>query len=94
MNEEFQGEKLAGSKNIISDDRLSLEFMKLDLASLKSTKAFIDAFISSGRKLHLLICNAGAHSHSEGGWTIKPCTGSTIYYYYISGTYVMVTTFS
>ncbi|KAK3098092.1 hypothetical protein FSP39_016031 [Pinctada imbricata] len=65
MNGEFQDEKAAGAKNIISDERLSLEFMKVDLSSLESTKAFIDAFKASGRKLHLLVCNAAIHSHTQ-----------------------------
>ncbi|XP_060082482.1 dehydrogenase/reductase SDR family member on chromosome X-like [Ylistrum balloti] len=65
MNEEFQEEKANLTQNIISDDRLSLEFGKLDLASLKSTMEFVENFKASGRKLHVLICNAGVMMSEE-----------------------------
>ncbi|XP_069135714.1 polyprenol dehydrogenase-like isoform X1 [Argopecten irradians] len=65
MNEEFQQEKEQGTQNIISDDRLRLEFAKLDLASLKSTMDFVEGFKASSRKLHVLICNAGVMMSDE-----------------------------
>ena len=38
---------------------IEVELMKLDLASLQSTKQFIEDFIQKNLPLHLLICNAG-----------------------------------
>ncbi|CAH1786515.1 unnamed protein product [Owenia fusiformis] len=38
---------------------LQLHYMHLDLASLKSTKRFIEEFKATGWPLHLLVCNAG-----------------------------------
>ena len=38
---------------------LNVEFMKLDLASLQSTKDFIESFKQKNLPLHVLICNAG-----------------------------------
>lgn len=66
MNAEFQEEKTTFADNIITDDTLSVEFMKLDLASLKSTMEFVEEFKTSGRKLHVLICNAGVMMADEG----------------------------
>ncbi len=40
-------------------DKLNVEFMSLDLASLSSTMEFINAFKAKGYPLHTLICNAG-----------------------------------
>lgn len=62
MNEEFRREKESGTANIIQDDALDVEFMKCDLASLKSTKAFIEAFKAKYKRLNVLICNAGVYS--------------------------------
>ena len=36
-----------------------MEFMKLDLGSLESTKNFIANFKQKNLPLHILICNAG-----------------------------------
>ncbi|XP_067674392.1 dehydrogenase/reductase SDR family member on chromosome X-like [Haliotis asinina] len=61
MNEEFNASKETGTlpEGISQTGSLGVEFMELDLASLKSTMAFIEAFKASGRKLHVLLCNAG-----------------------------------
>ncbi|XP_071113279.1 polyprenol dehydrogenase-like [Haliotis cracherodii] len=61
MNEDYEQIKAEGKleEGHINEDKLPVEFMKLDLASLKSTMDFIEAFKSSGRKLHVLLCNAG-----------------------------------
>lgn len=61
MNEEFSVSKEAGTlpEGTNQTGRLAVDCMKLDLASLKSTMAFIEAFKASGRKLHVLLCNAG-----------------------------------
>ncbi|KAL4232903.1 hypothetical protein ACF0H5_007590 [Mactra antiquata] len=40
-------------------DKLAVEFMPLNLISMQSTLDFVQSFKSSGRKLHILICNAG-----------------------------------
>ncbi|XP_064618406.1 WW domain-containing oxidoreductase-like isoform X2 [Liolophura sinensis] len=56
-----------------SDEReLQLEYMHLDLAILKSAMDFITSFKQAGRKLHILLCNAGIGSppwgHTEDGY--------------------------
>ena len=38
---------------------VNVDLMKLDLASLESTKNFIEDFKQKNLPLHLLICNAG-----------------------------------
>ncbi|XP_006823712.1 polyprenol dehydrogenase-like [Saccoglossus kowalevskii] len=40
-------------------DELNLEFMKLDLTSLKSTMDFVRNYKSRGYNLNVLVCNAG-----------------------------------
>jgi len=45
---------------------LNLEFMKLDLSSLESTKNFIDSFKQRNLPLHILICNAGIGLAQQG----------------------------
>ncbi|XP_060069588.1 dehydrogenase/reductase SDR family member on chromosome X-like [Ylistrum balloti] len=58
MNEEFT-EKQKKTPGIVDYERLNVEFMFLDCNSLKSVMNFVEAYKSSGRKLHKLICNAG-----------------------------------
>ena len=38
---------------------MNVELMRLDLASLESTKNFIENFKQKNLPLHMLICNAG-----------------------------------
>ncbi|XP_068698763.1 WW domain-containing oxidoreductase-like isoform X2 [Montipora foliosa] len=42
-----------------SSDQLLVEYMHLDLSSLKSTMDFVEAFKQTGHPLHVLVCNAG-----------------------------------
>lgn len=58
MIEDFATEKAKGTQGL-TDDTLALEFMELDLGSFKSVVQFCENFIKSGRKLHVLFCNAG-----------------------------------
>ncbi|XP_046560457.1 retinol dehydrogenase 14-like [Haliotis rubra] len=61
MNEDYEQIKADGKLEAghINEAKLPVEFMQLDLASLKSTMDFIEAFKASGRKLQVLLCNAG-----------------------------------
>ncbi|CAG2234641.1 RDH12 [Mytilus edulis] len=59
MKKEYQEEKQKGTNGIIQDGDIYVQFMKVDFASLQSTKEFIETFKSSGQKLHTLVCNAG-----------------------------------
>ncbi|KAH3748676.1 WW domain-containing oxidoreductase-like [Dreissena polymorpha] len=59
MNQEFQAEKSKETSRLSKNTTLALEFMHLDLASFESVRNFCDAFKKSGRKLHVLFCNAG-----------------------------------
>lgn len=65
MKTEFAEEKRKGTKDIITEGDINVEFMPLDLASLSSVMAFIEEYKASGRKLHVLICNAGL-IHDQG----------------------------
>ena len=47
-----------------------LEFMKLDLGSLESTKNFIANFKQKNLPLHILICNAGIGLAQQGSVNI------------------------
>ncbi|XP_060069518.1 dehydrogenase/reductase SDR family member on chromosome X-like [Ylistrum balloti] len=72
MNQEFAEEKRKKTTGVVDYDQLNLEFMHLDCSSLKSVVNFVQAYKSSGRKLHKLICNAGIGfqdklSHTEDG---------------------------
>ena len=49
----------AGAKILASVPEAKLELAKLDMADLASIKAFAGAFVAGGRKLDLLINNAG-----------------------------------
>ncbi|KAH3753051.1 WW domain-containing oxidoreductase-like [Dreissena polymorpha] len=59
MNQEFQAEKSKESSQLSENTTLALGFMHLDLASFESVTNFCEAFKKSGRKLHVLFCNAG-----------------------------------
>ncbi|XP_052281088.1 WW domain-containing oxidoreductase-like [Dreissena polymorpha] len=59
MNQEFQDEKSKRTSQLSENTTLALEFMHLDLVSFESVTNFCEAFKKSGRKLHVLFCNAG-----------------------------------
>ena len=59
MKSEFQAEKEKGTDGVTQTADLTIEFMQLDLTSLNSTKTFIEQFKASGKKLNVLVCNAG-----------------------------------
>lgn len=65
MKTEFQAEKAKHTEGLSEAETLNVEFMQVDLSSLCSVKSFIDAFKSSGRQLHTLICNAGIAIHPQ-----------------------------
>jgi NAD(P)-dependent dehydrogenase (short-subunit alcohol dehydrogenase family) len=66
MQMEFREEKSKGTIGICSGESLALEFMALDLASLKSVESFIENFKAKETKLHVFICNAGIALHAQG----------------------------
>ena len=51
---------------VAAGKEVNVEFMKLDLASLESTKKFIEDFKQKNLPLHLLICNAGVLLRTYG----------------------------
>ena len=53
---------------------VNVEFMKLDLASLESTKNFMETFKQKNLPLHILVCNAGI-GFAQQGW----CNGLAPY---------------
>ncbi|VDI32999.1 WW domain-containing oxidoreductase [Mytilus galloprovincialis] len=63
MKSDFQREKEQKTEGATQTDDISVEFMKLDLSSLGSTKELTDQFIDSGRQLNTLICNARIAFH-------------------------------
>ncbi|XP_061177286.1 retinol dehydrogenase 14-like [Saccostrea echinata] len=65
MQKEFREEKTKGTPGLCSSETLAVEFMALDLASLKSVESFINNFKEKENKLHLLICNAGIALHEQ-----------------------------
>ncbi|KAL3882937.1 hypothetical protein ACJMK2_029239 [Sinanodonta woodiana] len=74
IQDEFQVEKEKGTPAICKLEKLSMEFMELDLGSFKSVRSFIEAYRSSGRELHVLVCNAGValvpFTKTEDGYEI------------------------
>ena len=60
---------------------VNVDLMKLDLASLESTKNFIEGFKQKNLPLHLLICNAGIALVPQGN--NGDCTILTSYDLYI-----------
>lgn len=66
MNAEYKELRERGTEDLADVEELRLEYMKLDLASFQSVKEFVRAFEQSGRKLHVLICNAGVISSTLG----------------------------
>lgn len=71
MNTEFEADLAKGTDGIVDKSPLKVEFTPLDLASFKSVRTFCEDFKKSGRKLHILICNAGIgygpYQRSEDG---------------------------
>ncbi|XP_048765180.1 WW domain-containing oxidoreductase-like [Ostrea edulis] len=65
MQAEFKEERSKGTPGLCSCETLALEFMALDLASLKSVESFIDNFKAKEIKLHILLCNAGIALHAQ-----------------------------
>ncbi|XP_021355312.1 retinol dehydrogenase 14-like [Mizuhopecten yessoensis] len=65
MNAEFEAEKDRKTEGVVDYPELSIEFMKLDCASLQSVMDFIKEFKNSGRQLHVLVCNAGIGLHKQ-----------------------------
>ena len=59
MDTEYKDLKEKGTEGLADLEQLQLEYMHLDLSSFQSVKGFVGAFKSSGRQLHVLICNAG-----------------------------------
>lgn len=74
MNKDFKEEKARGTQGLADYDTLALEFMKVDLASFKSTVEFCEEFKKTGRPLHVLFCNAGLglqpFARTEDGYEI------------------------
>jgi len=58
----MKGEAVPAGKDV------NVEFMKLDLASLESTKKFIEDFKQKNLPLNLLICNAGIAMVVQGSY--------------------------
>nr|XP_022293543.1 dehydrogenase/reductase SDR family member on chromosome X-like [Crassostrea virginica]XP_022293561.1 dehydrogenase/reductase SDR family member on chromosome X-like [Crassostrea virginica] len=65
MQEEFEGEKSKSTPGVCSRETLAVEFMKLDLTSLKSVESFVESFKAKESKLHILLCNAGIAIHEQ-----------------------------
>ncbi len=59
----------------LPDKEINVEFMKLDLASFKSTKDFTIAFKEKNLPLNLLINNAGVFGPSLGELATKYTQG-------------------
>ncbi|XP_048765185.2 WW domain-containing oxidoreductase-like isoform X2 [Ostrea edulis] len=65
MQNEFKMEKSKGALGLCSSETLALEFMTLDLSSLRSVETFINNFKAKEPKLHVLLCNAGIGLHEQ-----------------------------
>ncbi|XP_056014768.1 retinol dehydrogenase 14-like isoform X2 [Ostrea edulis] len=65
IQREFKEEKSKGAVGLCSSENLTLEFMALDLSSLKSVESFISTFKAKEPKLHVLLCNAGIALHPQ-----------------------------
>lgn len=59
MDKEYKELLEKGTEGLTKLEELRVEYMHLDLASFQSTKEFVEEFKKSGRKLHVLVCNAG-----------------------------------
>ena len=66
MKKEYKELKEQGIEGLAELQELSTEFMQLDLSSLKSTVDFVEAYRSSSRQLHVMICNAGVSKANFG----------------------------
>ena len=55
----IQAIQLLKEEALAAGKEVNVDLMKLDLASLESTKNFIEDFKQKNLPLHLLICNAG-----------------------------------
>lgn len=66
MQIEFKEEKTKTTAGLCTYDTLSVEFMALDLASMKSVQTFINDFTAKESHLNLLICNAGIAICGQG----------------------------
>jgi len=71
MNSEYRElrDDLHTKHSIPVQDTLDLEFMPLDLSSFQSTVTFVELYKNSGRKLHVLVCNAGIAMTPFGTWS-------------------------
>ena len=70
MQKEFEEEKSKSTPGVCSRETLAVEFMKLDLTSLKSVESFVESFKAKESKLHILLCNAGIALHEQGTFIV------------------------
>ena len=66
MDKEYKELLEKGTEGLAKLEELRVEYMHLDLASFQSTKEFVEEFKKSGRKLHVLVCNAGVSKRRFG----------------------------
>ena len=67
MQKEYIEEKgNKGNEGLPDLERLNIESMTLDNSSFASVMQFVQEFKSSGRKLHVIVCNAGMTSTTFG----------------------------
>lgn len=64
---------LAGEAAAAGREAASVEVASLDLDSLSSVRAFVDAWEASGRPVHMLINNAGVFHMGGAGKKLAPC---------------------